>query len=306
MAEQSEKVKILVLGSNGQLGQTFQSLYIKNHWSWARFVFLTKSQLDISKPKDVKASIEAIKPDVIINCAAYTAVDKAESDVATCFEINTKSCQHITDAIVDTKIKLVHFSSDYVYHPTDEIPILEESATNPKGIYATSKLEGDKIILSSKVNALIIRTSWVISAFGHNFVKTMMRLGNEKNSLKVVNDQFGAPTYTHDLAMAVMDIIKTTLDIPDQEKDFNAIYNFSNEGFATWAAIAKLVMETANLDCEIIPITTSEYPTPATRPSWSVMSLDKIKNTYGLNIPMWQDAVVRCVNENLMANHKFI
>ncbi len=290
-----EKIKILVLGANGQLGQEFRYLASEN--KDIDFVFFGRDEVDICSEDDVLRIIDENKPNFVINCAAYTAVDKAEAEVDQCFSINRDACATITNVLNGKDIKLVHFSSDYVYNSYTGFPIKEDDNKNPQSVYATSKLEGENIIRASEVPALIIRTSWVVSSFGHNFVKTMKKLGAEREQLNVVNDQYGAPTYARHLAKSVIDIIMKVTENPSLEPHFNDTYNYANEGLITWYDLASQVMKLAELSCKVSPIPTSAYPTPASRPLWSVMSKQKIKHHFGIVIPHWYTAVKECMQE---------
>lgn len=290
-----EKIKIIVLGANGQLGQEFRYLASEN--KDIDFVFFGRDEVDICSEDDVLRIIDENKPNFVINCAAYTAVDKAEAEVDQCFSINRDACATITNVLNGKDIKLVHFSSDYVYNSYTGFPIKEDDNKNPQSVYATSKLEGENIIRASEVPALIIRTSWVVSSFGHNFVKTMKKLGAEREQLNVVNDQYGAPTYARHLAKSVIDIIMKVTENPSLEPHFNNTYNYANEGLITWYDLASQVMKLAELSCKVSPIPTSAYPTPASRPLWSVMSKQKIKHNFGIEIPHWYTAVKECMQE---------
>ena len=256
-----KKIKIAVLGSNGQLGQEFK--HLAPSYEFVHFDFFSRKALDITD-KQAFEKILHQEYDYLINCAAYTAVDKAEQDVEACYEINSVACEHIMDYLKGRHTKLVHFSSDYVYHTYHGF-------------------------------ALILRTSWVISSFGHNFVKTMLRLGSERSSLAVINDQYGAPTYARHLATAVIDIILKVTEYPKFESVFNATYNYANEGIITWYDLASQTMETENLPCQIQTTLTKDYPTAAERPLWSVLSKKKIKNAFDLEIPHWYTGLIECL-----------
>lgn len=290
-----EKIKILVLGANGQLGQEFR--YLSSENKDIDFVFFGRDEVDICSEGDVHRIIDENKPNYVINCAAYTAVDKAETEVDQCFSINRDACATITNVLKGKDIKLIHFSSDYVYNSYTGFPIKEDDNKNPQSVYATSKLEGENIIRASEVPTLIIRTSWVVSSFGHNFVKTMKKLGAEREQLNVVNDQYGAPTYARHLAKSVIDIIIKVTENPSLEPQFNDTYNYANEGLITWYDLASQVMKLAGSSCKVSPIPTSAYPTPASRPLWSVMSKQKIKHNFGIEIPHWYTAVKECMQE---------
>jgi len=287
------KTKILVFGADGQLGQEFRYLARQN--DLLDFSFYSKLDVDITSESSLKQVIQAIQPDYVINCAAYTAVDKAETEHEQCFAINRDACTSITNAIKDTKIKLIHFSTDYVYHTYTGFPLQETDQQNPQSIYATSKLQGENIIRNSGVQAMIIRTSWVVSSYGHNFVKTMKRLGAIREQISVVNDQYGAPTYARHLAKVVIEIIGKVVQNPALEEYFNDTYNYANEGILTWYDLANQVMKIANVPCEVSPIPSSEYPTPASRPLWSVLSKQKIKSNFGIVIPHWYSALQECI-----------
>ncbi|MFZ1748659.1 MAG: dTDP-4-dehydrorhamnose reductase [Saprospiraceae bacterium] len=289
-----KKIKIGVLGADGQLGMELR--HIAPGQEHIHFDFFSKSQLDITNVKDVKQNIATNVYDYIINCAAYTAVDKAETDIDRCHNINVEGCKNIVSALENSPTKVVYISSDYVYHTYDGFPLKEDHQTAPKGIYAQSKLEGEQVFRNAKIPTLILRTSWVISSYGHNFVKTMLRLGKEKTTLNVVNDQYGAPTYARHLASAIVDIISDDhLKQDAKNRKFDDTYNFANEGFVTWCDIASYVMKIAQLNCKILPISTQDYPTPALRPQWSVMSKAKIKKAYYLEIQHWTNGVKECI-----------
>ncbi len=289
-----KSITIGILGSDGQVGQTFKAL-AKDYPAFS-FMFYSREAADITTIDSLKSLVMLDKPDYMINCAAYTAVDKAESDAETCFKINVEGCQNLIKALEGTDTKVIHYSSDYVYHTFDGFPILEDVTPEPKSVYATTKLQADQILLSSEIPTMIIRTSWVISPFGHNFVKTMLRLGSEKSEISVVNDQYGAPTYTFDLVRATLQIIEQ--DVSDQFdfKVWNNVYNYANEGVVTWYEMASFIMEKANLNCRVKPISTVEYPTPAQRPLWSVMSKHKIKDNFHVLVPHWRESLAKCVS----------
>jgi len=290
-----KKTKIVVLGANGQLGQEFR--HLASSYEYFTFDFYDRKDGDITDKISVAHLIDQSNPDFLINCAAYTAVDKAENDRDACYAVNAAACKVIAEVLTTRDVKLVHFSSDYVYDHFNGFPIKETDETNPKGVYAQSKLEGEKIIRASKIPTLIIRTSWVISSFGHNFIKTMLQLGKEKTELNVVNDQYGAPTYARHLAQAVLDIILVTITDEKKVSYFNDTYNYTNEGIITWYDLADRIMKEAGLPCQIQAIPTSSYPTPARRPYWSVLAKHKIKERYALEIPHWYVALKECMEE---------
>lgn len=287
-----KKIRIAVLGSNGQLGQEFK--YLSRSYEYIHFDFFSRETLDITD-KSAFGRVLQISYDFIINCAAYTAVDKAENDSELCYAINADACKNLMEYLEGSATKLIHFSSDYVYHTYSGFALTESDPTQPKGVYADSKLKGENIIRSYKHPALILRTSWVMSSFGHNFVKTMLRLGKEKKSLSVVNDQFGAPTYARHLASAVLDIILQVSEDQALESEFDATYNYANEGIITWYDLASQIMQTEHLACQVHPIFTKDYPTAAQRPHWSVLSKKKIKDAFHLEIPHWYSALHECL-----------
>lgn len=291
-----KRKRILVFGANGQLGQEFRFLS-KVHDNFD-FYFFGRNELDITQRDQVIDIIHQLHCEYIINCAAYTAVDKAESDKEACYKVNAEAPSVIAEAAFNAGVKLVHFSTDYLYHTYDGFPLYEDSPTSPQGVYAASKLAGELAIRNKNAACLILRTSWVISGFGHNFVKTMLRLGKEKETLNVVNDQYGTPTYTRDLAKSVLGIIQKVSKGSVPEEIFNQTYNYSSEGMTTWHEVAKEIMLYGNCRCKVNAISTKEYPTPAKRPHWSVLSKQKIKQNFGIEIPHWHDALKRCLTEN--------
>lgn len=290
-----ETIKIAVIGANGQLGQTFRQ--ISGQYKDYIFDFFDKDELNLLDKNVIDTILNQKNYHYIINCAAYTAVDKAESEPELCYAINARACEYITEAIEGKNVRLIHFSTDYVYHQYDGFPLKEHLLPKPQGIYAKSKLEGENIIRKSGIPALIIRTSWVISPFGHNFVKTMLKLGAEKTSIKVVDDQYGAPTYAKDLAIAVMDIIHQVQNNPELVSTFNNTYNYANEGFVTWYDIATQIMQEKSLNCVVLPIASKDYPTAAKRPNWSILSKHTIKEKFNLSIPHWYASLKSCLEE---------
>lgn len=284
------KRKIVVSGANGQLGKAFQKIVFD--WQDYVFYFYDKASLDITSKESVENVFSEDKPDVFINCAAYTAVDKAESERERAYSINAEALDFITAACIANGTLLIHYSSDYVYDNGTNTPMKEDSLTYPKSIYAQSKKMGEEIIAHSPVNAIIFRTSWIYSEFGNNFVKTMLKLGKEKSILNIVNDQIGTPTYAVDIATATMKILEQT------EKgtiDGCEILNYSGEGQISWFDFAKYIFEEAEIDIDIHPIPSSNYPTPATRPKWSVLDMTKIKSKYGIAPKYWKESVKECI-----------
>jgi len=280
--------KILVTGSNGQLGSEIKAL--SDGFLNFDFVFSDRSQLSLESPETIVDFLDAIQPDCIVNCAAYTAVDKAESEPELADLINHKAVGEMAKWSSANNAKLIHVSTDYVFDGTSAAALQEDSATNPQNEYGKSKLRGEQAALRENPDAIIIRTSWVYSEFGNNFVKTMMRLMNERDTLNVVNDQIGSPTYAKDLAEAILVII-------NNEKWQGGIYNFSNEGEISWFDFAIAIKEIAGLNCEVSGIPSSQFPTPAKRPAYSLLDKSKIKETFGVVVPEYRDSLKKCIEK---------
>ena len=278
---------ILVTGSNGQLGSEIKEL--SKNYSY-NFFFTDRNNIDITSKDNIKAFCQTNNINVIINCAAYTAVDKAESDVENADLINRKAVKKLALVSEELNIKLIHISTDYVFDGKNFKPYCEEFQTNPQGVYGKTKLDGENEMRDiNPKNSIIIRTSWVYSSFGNNFVKTMLRLGKEKKELGVIFDQVGTPTYARDLALTILDII------PQINNDKVEIYNYSNEGVLSWYDFAKEIMKMAKLNCKINPIETFEYPTPAKRPHYSLLNKSKMKSAFNIEIPYWKDSLDECL-----------
>jgi len=281
---------ILVTGAYGQLGNELR-VVSKNFYGYD-FIFTDRDTLDITSPDNTADFIKKTKPDWIINCAAYTLVDKAESEPDQATMINGTAVKNITEVIRGSECRFIHVSSDYVYDGKSNVPYNENTAENPLSAYGRSKLAGEKYALLHQ-GSMIIRTSWLYSSFGNNFVKTMLRLGAEKESLKVVFDQTGTPTYAADLAETIMTIVSGV--IRNQIAMNSGIYNYSNEGVCTWFDFAIEIMKEAGLNCKVYPVLSKDYPQVAQRPTYSVMDKSKIKDTYGLSIPHWRDSLLECI-----------
>jgi len=275
---------VLVTGASGQLGQALQS--ISGEYQEIDFIFAASSDLDITDSEKVTAYIRKTNPDYCINAAAYTAVDKAESEPEQAFLINVKGPQNLAEACAETNTVLLHISTDFVFNGTKSTPYTETDTPDPKGVYGKTKLEGERAIQQSTDQFYIVRTSWVYSEFGNNFMKTMLRLALERDTLNVVNDQIGTPTHAVDLAEVLVQIIKQ--DFEGELKPYG-IYNFSNEGQCSWYDFAKKIFEVNQIDIQVNPIPTSAYPTPAERPKYSVLDKSKIKNTFGVCINKWDE-----------------
>ena len=285
-------MNVLVTGSNGQVGSEIKELIQHSTFNIENydFYFTTSQDLDITNFDLVGKYIIDNQIKIIINCAAYTAVDKAESDEVTADLVNRKAVKKLAKISLLNNIKLIHISTDYVFDGKAYKPYCEEFQTNPKSVYGATKLAGEnEMIKINPANSIIIRTSWVYSSFGANFVKTMLRLGKEKESLGVIFDQVGTPTYAKDLAKVILDIIP---QINNQKVE---IYNYSNEGVLSWYDFAKEIMKMAKLPCQINPIETFQYPTPAKRPHYSLLNKSKIKSTFNIEIPYWKDGLDDCL-----------
>lgn len=284
---------ILVTGGNGQVGSELR-VVAKNESSY-QFFFTDSSELDITNQSAVLAYFQKNKIHTCINCAAYTAVDKAESDVAMAKKVNVDGAENLAKACVENGAKLIHLSTDYVYHNQQNTPFKEGDATNPQGVYAQTKLDGDLLALSTHSDTLILRTSWVYSSFGNNFVKTMLRLGKERDALNVVFDQIGTPTYAKDIAEAIFFIIKSIDNQEVEAQAWQGVYHYSNEGVTSWYDFAQAIFEIENIDCNLGAIESVQYPTPAKRPPFSVLNKGKIKAVFGLPIPHWRRSLKDCL-----------
>jgi len=281
---------IIVTGANGQLGNEIREL--ASSLKGYQFHFTDYQELDITDAAAVEASFKALQPVFVINCAAYTAVDKAEEDQEKAYAINAEAVHTIATCCRRYNCQLIHISSDYVYHNGLNRPLLESDPTLPKGVYAASKLRGDMVALAADPSTIIVRTSWVYSSFGHNFIKTMIRLGNERDQLGIVYDQIGVPTSAKDIALAIISIMKK---VEKEGQQFGGVYNFAPQGVTCWYDFAKTIFEIEGIDCNVNSIPSKAYPTPAKRPTYSVLDCTKIKETFGLEIPYWKDSVRSCL-----------
>ena len=282
---------ILVTGSNGQLGSEINALISNDEYSMmsAKWFFTDRSTLDITDAQALESFCTKNDINIIVNCAAYTAVDKAEEDEANADAINHLAVKYMAEVAKKKNIKLIHISTDYVFDGTNHKPYTEEDKVCPVGVYGQTKLLGEEA--SQSINpegAIIIRTSWVYSSFGNNFVKTMLRLGKERDELGVIFDQVGTPTYAKDLAQAILDIIQhSKLNIQNSVE----IYHYSNEGVCSWYDFALAIFEIQSITCHVNPIETKAYPTPATRPYYSLLNKTKIKENYTVTTPYWRDSL---------------
>lgn len=279
-------MNILITGCNGQLGNEMQLLEKENPQH--QYFNTDVAQLDITNPEAIEEFVNNNAIDIIVNCAAFTAVDKAESSQELCHLLNAKAPEYLATAAAKRGGYLVQVSTDYVFDGTNHTPYTEDEATCPNSVYGSTKLEGEKLAMAACANTMIIRTAWLYSTFGNNFVKTMIRLGQEKPELGVIFDQIGTPTYAGDLAAAIMAAINHGI-VP-------GIYHFSNEGVISWYDFTKAIHRIAGItSCHVKPLHTAEYPTPAARPHYSVLDKTKIKQTYGIEIPYWEESLEKCV-----------
>ena len=278
--------KILVTGANGQLGQSLQKLSQKE--KDFQFLFTDSETLDITNKEEVLNFFWQNEPDVCINAAAYTAVDLAETDTEKAFLVNADGTENLALVCAEYNAQFIHVSTDYVFDGTNNLEYTEEDFTNPLGVYGASKLAGEELALEANPCIIILRTSWVYSEFGKNFVKTMLSLFATKEELNVVADQYGQPTNATDLAEAILTIVKT-------EKKTPGIFNFSNEGKISWYDFAQKIAELSGSKIKINPIVTSQYPTPAKRPQNSTLDLSKIKSTYHINIKPWEESLAKTI-----------
>ncbi|WP_026977258.1 dTDP-4-dehydrorhamnose reductase [Flavobacterium tegetincola] len=279
---------VLVTGASGQLGQALQS--IANQYSDITFDFYASSELDITHLEQCKSVFQKVNPDFCINAAAYTAVDKAESEPEKARLINVIGAQNLAKACKESNTVLLHISTDFVFDGTATKSYTEENTPNPTGVYGQTKLDGEKAIQAILEQYFIVRTSWVYSEFGNNFMKTMLRLGKERDTLSVVNDQIGTPTNAVDLAKALLTII-TTCHVKNSSASDYGIYNFSNEGQCSWYDFAKKIFEIHKIEIDLQPIPTSSYPTPAKRPAFSVLDKSKIKTVFGVEVLEWEECL---------------
>lgn len=281
------KPKILVTGANGQLGKELKQLESK--YPQFEFIFLSREDLPIHHFELVRNFFKGYHPRYLINCAAYTAVDRAETEKDLAFQVNGEAVGVLAAVCKEYGTKFLHISTDYVFDGTASAPYKEDAATNPQSVYGASKLEGEKEALHFNTDTIIIRTSWVYSEYGRNFVKTMIKLMNEKEQLYVVNDQIGSPTYAADLADAIMQIISSGKWSP-------GIYHYSNEGVISWFDFAVAIRDLTGSTCKVTAIPTTSYPTPAKRPVYSVLDKSKIAGTYGISLKDWKDSLRGCLD----------
>jgi dTDP-4-dehydrorhamnose reductase len=286
-------MRILITGRNGQLGKSI-SKAVTSSQSTDEFFFIGRDEIDLSNATSIAHYFDNNSFDIIINCAAYTAVDKAESEVELADRINHLAVKQLAQIANKQQAKLVHVSTDYVFDGESNDPYLESDTTNPINVYGKTKLAGEHAVLASMpIGAIIIRTSWVYSEYGHNFVDTMLRLGKERDELNVVGDQIGSPTYAGDLAAVILHIIQTEVFLNSSQE--TQIYHYSNKGACSWFDFAKEIFAFAGIRCTVNPITTEQYPTPAQRPTNTLMNKDKIAQTFGINLRYWEKSLKTCI-----------
>ena len=283
-------MRILVTGANGQLGQEFKNnVSNSNH----EFFFTDLNELDITKKKEILDYVTIYKIQLIINCAAYTNVNKSETHKNLAIKVNSDAVKNLTEVCEEKKLKMIHFSTDYVYDSNNMTPIREDSNINPVNYYGISKREGEKIIEKSSSNSIIIRISWLYSKYGNNFVKTMIKKGKNEKKVYVINDQFGCPTYSKDL-------VECTLSMIDSNNfNKNKTYNFSNEGYTNWYELTKKIFKLKRIKCEVIPVDSNQYKNMAIRPKFSITDKSRIKDIFNISIRRWDEAL-----EEFIINYK--
>jgi dTDP-4-dehydrorhamnose reductase len=293
-------MRILVIGKNGQLGKSIQKIVntdteIDNHQSLNDFIFVGREELDLRSENSIRHYFNNNKFDIIINCAAYTQVDKAEQEAELANQINHLAVKQLASIASNQQARLIHISTDYVFDGETNKPYLESDTPNPINVYGKTKLAGEQALQTvMPMNALIIRTSWIYSKYGNNFVSTMLKLGKERDELNVVSDQMGSPTYATDLADAILEIIKNKEFIKSVQA--TQIYHYSNEGEISWHEFAKEIFKIAEVNCKVNPITTQQYPAPAKRPKNTVINKDKIAETFSMRTRDWKESLQMCLS----------
>ena len=286
-------MNILVTGSNGQLGSEVKDL--ATNYKDFSFFFTNSSDLNICNSIQLETYIKDKNINTVINCAAYTAVDKAEQNADIAEKVNSEGVLNLVNAVEKVQGKLIHISTDYVFDGNSFLPYQESDEVNPIGVYGNTKRRGELAVLNSDIDGIVIRTSWLYSAYGNNFVKTMLRLGNERDELGVIFDQVGTPTNASDLAQACLDILSSKKQSKMNSK--GNLYHFSNEGVASWYDFAITIMALGKVVCHIKPIETKDYPTAAKRPHFSVLNKSKIKKDFEIEIPYWRNSLAACITK---------
>jgi dTDP-4-dehydrorhamnose reductase len=279
---------IVVFGASGQLGQCLKS--VAEAQGITAIYFPAESEADILNKDAIKQIFDTYKPAWCINCAAYTAVDKAEGDIDLARKINKTGVENLSTLCLEYNSVLIHTSTDFVFKGDKPVPLNESDIAEPVNMYGLTKLEGEIAVTDNLEKYYIVRTSWLYSEYGNNFVKTMLKLGGERNELKIIADQIGTPTYAMDLADCILQIISA------KDKTYGT-YHYSNEGVASWYDFAKAIFDISGAKVKVLPIKTSEYPLPAVRPAYSVMDKTKIKQTFGIEIPYWRDSLITCISK---------
>ncbi|MGC3945936.1 MAG: dTDP-4-dehydrorhamnose reductase [Chryseolinea sp.] len=285
-------MRILVTGANGQLGSELRELSLSRVSD--QFTFVDIAEMDLASDQAMIDFFDGKAFDFVINCAAYTAVDKAEEDSALAYRINAGAVKTLAGICKKRSIRLIHISTDYVFDGGGNQPIGEEAVPRPLSVYGKSKLEGERHVLDALDNAYVIRTAWVYSTFGKNFVKTIAKLAKERESLNVVSDQIGSPTYARDLAATILSIIDK---VNAKQVDIPGVYHFSNEGVISWYDFAWFIVKTTGANCRINAIPSEDYPTAAVRPGFSVLDKRKLKKNFGISPPYWYDSLKECLGK---------
>ena len=294
---------ILIIGQHGQVSTYLQRAFYADHDLDCEIVVAGRDQIDLSQPEKIKSALAAIKPSLIINPAAYTAVDLAEQESELAFLINALAVKQISEYCVDSNTPLIHFSTDYVFSGDANRPYTEQDPAAPNGVYGQSKLDGERAIIASGAPAIILRTSWVYSNHGKNFYKTMLMLAQSRDEISVVADQIGAPTYAGSIAYACKALAMTVLQGGGIKPEQRGVYHFSCEGETSWCEFAKAIFKENGLNhMTVNPISTEDYPTPAKRPAYSVLNGARLKSTFELSLPEWQEALADCAAETQSAN----
>jgi dTDP-4-dehydrorhamnose reductase len=288
-------MRVLITGSNGQLGSEIKEL--ASEYEKLQCVFKDLPELDICDAEVLNTFIIDQHINAVINCAGYTAVDKAEEEEEALIaqKVNSEGVLNLANALKKVDGKLIHISTDYVFDGNHSQPYKETDPVSPVGVYGETKRAGELAVLNSSIDAIVIRTSWLYSGYGNNFVKTMLRLGNDKESIQVVSDQIGTPTYAKDLAKTCLNILSDAGSTNISKK--GSLYHYSNEGVTSWYDFASAIMEISNIDCQVIPIETKDYPTQARRPIYSVLDKSKIKSDFKVIIPHWRDSLTNCIKK---------
>lgn len=295
---------VLVSGKNGQLGKELQDASPND--ADHKYIFFDREALNIADETALQQAFEKYKPSFFINCAAYTAVDKAETEKEQAYTINAKAVGNIAKQCHQSNTKLIHVSTDYVFDGNGTSPYKTEDKTDPVNYYGETKLSGEQLAINNNPNTIVIRTSWVYSKYGNNFVKTMLRLMKERKEINVVSDQLGSPTYAKDLAEAILKVVSSEWLVISEKnlneatenskpKTQNSIYHFSNEGIISWYDFAVAIRDNKQLDCIVNPIPTSAYPTPAKRPAYSGLDKSKIANTFNIQLKDWKESLYECL-----------